>query len=159
MACKVSSAWTVVGCAGLAAAWLGLSATPAAAQSAQTMTKEQAVQLVFKRFDSDGDGNISNAEFMKVGNQDFKAFDANKDGSVSKAEFLDPKPRRLGKASDSDLAQAKEIWTRQFQMLDTDKNGALSEAEHEKAGKRSFTHIDKNKDGEITMAEMTAAAK
>jgi Ca2+-binding EF-hand superfamily protein len=159
MACKVSSVWTVVGFAGLAAALLALDATPVAAQSAQTMTKEQAVQLVFKRFDGNGDGNISNAEFLKVGEQDFKAFDADKDGSVSKEEFLDPKPRRLGQVSDSDLAQAKKIWARQFDMLDTDKNGALSEAEHEKAGKRSFSHIDKNKDGEITMAEMTAVAK
>ena len=159
MAWKVSSAWTAVGVAGVAAALIGLDAIPAAAQSAQTMTKEQAVQLVFKRFDADGDGNISNAEFMKVGDQDFKAFDANKDGSVSKAEFLDPKPRRLGKVSDSDLAQAKKIWARQFEILDTDKNGALSDAEHEKAGKRSFTHMDQNNDGEITMAEMTAAAK
>jgi len=158
MAFRMSWTWAPAGVAGVVAALLVCGVASAPAQAQQQMTKEQAVQLVFKRFDGNGDGNISNTEFMKAGEQDFKAFDADKDGSVSKAEFLDPKPRRLGKVSDSDLAQAKKIWERQFTMLDTDKNGVLSEAEHQKAGKRSFSHLDQNKDGEITMAEMTAAA-
>src|SRR5262245_36617947 len=145
MAIRSARSGIFVGVAGIAATVLLWSADPAQAQSqpktlTDKMTKEQAVQLVFKRFDGNGDGNISNAEFMKVGDQDFKAFDADKDGSVSKQEFLDPAPRHLGEISDSDLKQAKKIWTQQFVMLDSDKNGALSEDEHEKAGKRSFTH-------------------
>ncbi len=160
MAPRISSVWTHLSFACLAAALPVLDAGPAAAQSSEKkMTKEQIVQLVFQRFDGNKDGNITNTEFMKVGERDFRAFDADKDGSVSKEEFLVPKPRRLGKASADQLAQAKKIWSQQFAMLDTDKNGALSEAEHEKAGKRSFARMDANKDNEITLPEMTAAAK
>jgi Ca2+-binding EF-hand superfamily protein len=145
---------TAVGFAGAVAAFVALGAAPAAAQS-----KDEAVRLVFQRFDSDGDGKITEAEFMQVGEQDFLAFDANKDGSVSKKEFLDPKPHKLTNVSAADLAQAKKIWAQQFDQLDTDKNGVLSEAEHQKAGKRSFAHMDANKDGAITLAEMNAVAK
>ena len=156
---RFSSAWTSFGFVCLAAALMVFGAASAMAQSNEKMTKAQAVQLVFKRFDGNKDGNITTAEFMKVGERDFKVFDANKDGSVSKEEFLDPEPRRVGKASADELAQAKKIWSQQFDLLDTDKNGVLSEAEHEKAGKRSFARIDTNKDNEITLPEMTAAAK
>jgi len=156
---RFSSAWISLGFACLAAALMVFGATAAVAQSNEKMTKAQAVQLVFKRFDGNKDGNITTAEFMKVGERDFRVFDADKDGSVSKEEFLDPEPRRVGKASADELAQAKKIWSQQFDLLDTDKNGVLSEAEHEKAGKRSFARIDTNKDNEITLPEMTAAAK
>lgn len=131
----------------------------AAAQSNDLPSKEQALLVVFQRFDNNGDGKITNAEFLKVGKDDFQAFDANKDGRVSKNEFLDPKPHRLTKASADELAEAKKIWVQQFDRLDTDKNGALSEAEHEKAGQRSFARMDANKDGAITLAEMGAVAK
>jgi Ca2+-binding EF-hand superfamily protein len=142
-----------------AAATLAVLGGATAARAQEKMTKEQAVQLVFNRFDTNKDGNITSAEFMQVGEQDFRTFDANKDGSLSKAEFLDPKARHLGKISDADLAQAKKIWTQQFDYLDTDKNGLLSDAEHQKAGKRSFARMDTNKDNEITLSELSAAAK
>jgi Ca2+-binding EF-hand superfamily protein len=145
---------TAVGFAGAVAALVSFASAPVAAQS-----KDQAVRLVFQRFDGNGDGKITDAEFMKVGEQDFLAFDANKNGSVSKKEFLDPKPHNLANVSAGDLDQAKKIWAQQFDLLDTDKNGVLSEAEHQKAGKRSFAHMDANKDGAITLAEMNAVAK
>src|SRR4029453_14449614 len=96
---RFSSAWISLGFACLAAALMVFGAASAVAQSSEKMTKAQAVQLAFKRFDGKKDGNITSAEFMKVGERDFKAFDANKDGRVSKEEFLDPEPRRVGKAS------------------------------------------------------------
>jgi len=158
MAFRISSAWAPVGLV-CGAAMLVVLVAASAAQAQEKMTKEQAVQLVFNRFDTNKDGNITSAEFMKVGEQDFQAFDANKDGNLTKDEFLDPKPRHLGKVSDADLEQAKQVWTQQFDYLDTDKNGKLSEAEHQKAGKRSFARMDTNKDNEITLPELTAAAK
>ena len=135
MAFRISWAWTPVAFACVTVTLLAIEAAPAAAQSQGQITKEQAVQLVFNRFDT------------------------NKDGGVSKDEFLDPKPRHVGNASADDLARAKKIWAQQFDYLDTDKNGKLSEAEHQAAGKRSFAHMDANKDNEITLAELTAAAK
>src|SRR5262245_64933207 len=117
MAFRISSAWAPVGLV-CAAAMLVVLVAASAAQAQEKMTKEQAVQLVFNRFDTNKDGNITSAEFMKVGEQDFQAFDANKDGNLTKDEFLDPKPRHLGKVSDADLEQAKQVWTQQFDYLD-----------------------------------------
>jgi Ca2+-binding EF-hand superfamily protein len=157
MTTRISS--TGFGFAGIAAALVIFGAAPASAQSNEKLTKEQAVQAVFQRFDGNKDGNITSAEFLKTGKRDFQALDLDKDGSVSKQEFSDPKPRQLSKLSGDQLAKAKEFWSKQFDLLDTDKNGLLSPAEHEKAGKRSFARIDTNKDNEITLPELTAAAK
>jgi Ca2+-binding EF-hand superfamily protein len=140
------------------AAGILANAPPAAAQSAGNARMEQAVRQIFARFDVDGDGNITDAEFMQVGQRDFAALDANSDSIISKSEFLDPKPRGAEQLDSKKLARAKQIWGRQFAFLDTDKNSKLTATEHEAAGKDSFDRMDSNKDGEVTLAEMAAVA-
>jgi Ca2+-binding EF-hand superfamily protein len=95
---------------------------------------------------------------MQVGQRDFAALDADSDSTVSKTEFLDPKPRGAEKLDSKKLARAKQIWGQQFAFLDADKNSKLTATEHESAGKKSFERMDADKDGEITLAEMTAVA-
>jgi len=141
----------------LGGALLISAAGPAAAQSADKMQVEQAVRQIFVGFDGNGDGNITDKEFMAAGKRDFKALDTNADSVVSEKEFLDPKPRGAEQLKGAELARAEQIWTQQFAGLDTDKNKKLSAAEHENAEKQSFEHLDSNKDGEITVAELTAA--
>jgi Ca2+-binding EF-hand superfamily protein len=140
------------------AAGVPASTPPAQAQSAGNARMEQAVRQIFARFDVDGDGNITDAEFMQVGQRDFAALDADGDSILSKTEFLDPKPRGAEQLDSKKLARAKQVWGQQFAFLDTDKNSKLTAIEHEAAGKRSFERMDANKDGEITLAEMTAVA-
>jgi len=123
----------------------------------QAAQQNEAVRLIFQRFDTNKDGNISSVEFEKVGQQDFVAFDANKDGVVSKDEYLDPKPHNVGKIGADQLAEAKGIWSRQFDFLDADKDGRMTKSEHEAAGVKSFQRIDSNKDGKVTLAELQSA--
>jgi len=147
--------------AGMAAALLTGAAGPAAAQSANKAQKaqmEQAVRQIFARFDGDGDGHITTSEFMQVGQRDFATLDADGDSIVSKNEFLDPKPRGAEKLDSKKLARAKQIWGQQFAFLDVDKNSKLTATEHENAGKTSFERMDADKNGEVTLAEMTAVA-
>jgi Ca2+-binding EF-hand superfamily protein len=134
------------------------AAEPAMAQSASKARMEQAVRQIFARFDIDADGNITDAEFMQVGQKDFAALDADSDEIVSKTEFLDPKPRGAEQLDSKKLARAKQIWSQQFAFLDADKNSKLTASEHEAAGKQSFERMDADKDGEITLTEMTAVA-
>jgi hypothetical protein len=149
------SIWTSVALGGIAVAILVSATGPAAAQSANQV--EQAVRQIFVGFDGNGDGNITDKEFMQAGKRDFAALDTNADSVVSEKEFLDPKPRGAAQLKGTELARAKQIWSQQFAGLDADKNSKLSAAEHESAEQRSFEHLDSNKDGEITVAEMTAA--
>jgi phage FluMu protein gp41 len=157
MVAKQWSIWTPVALGGTAVAILVSAAGPAAAQSANQAQVEQAVRQIFVGFDGNGDGNITDKEFMQAGKRDFAALDTNADSVVSEKEFLDPKPRGAEQLKGTELARAKQIWSQQFASLDTDKNSKLSAAEHESAEQRSFEHLDSNKDGEITVAEMTAA--
>jgi Ca2+-binding EF-hand superfamily protein len=157
MSAKLWSLSTPVA-AGIAVAILMSPAGPAAAQSTNKAQMEQAVRQIFARFDSDADGNITDSEFMQVGQRDFAALDADSDAVVSKTEFLDPKPRGAEQLDSKKLARAKKIWGQQFAFLDADKNSKLTATEHETAGKQSFERMDGNKDGEITLAEMTAVA-
>jgi Ca2+-binding EF-hand superfamily protein len=153
MAVRVWSKSTVA-FGSLAVAILVSAAGPAAAQSANEM--EQAVRQIFERFDANSDGNITDAEFMQAGKRDFAALDTNSDLVVSEKEFLDPKSRGIDQLDSTQLAQARDIWSQQFAGLDADKNSKLTATEHASFEQRSFESMDGNKDGEITLAEMTA---
>ncbi len=142
------------GCLAVAA----FAVPPAAAQSDNKAQLQQAVRQIFQRFDGNADGTITNTEFMQVGQHDFALLDNDGDSIISKTEFLDPKPRSVEQLDSKKLARAREVWSRQFALLDADKNGKLTASEHEAAGKLSFTRMDANKDGQVTPAEMTAAA-
>lgn len=43
-----------------------------------------------------------------------------------------------------------------FQMMDTNKDGRISAAEHAAASQKMFTMLDTDRDGSVTMAEMSA---
>jgi Ca2+-binding EF-hand superfamily protein len=46
---------------------------------------------------------------------------------------------------------------KEFAMMDTNKDGKVSAAEHAAGAKAMFEKMDANKDGKVTAAEMTAA--
>jgi Ca2+-binding EF-hand superfamily protein len=48
---------------------------------------------------------------------------------------------------------------KEFAMMDTDKDGKISAAEHAAGAKAMFEKMDANKDGKVTADEMTAAHK
>src|SRR5262245_26820766 len=130
------------------------AADPAAAQSAKDARIEQAVRQIFHSLDGDADGKLTKAEFMQARQRDFVALDVNRDSVVTKEEFLDPKLHRIGQLNSTELEQARQIWTRQFAGLDTDKDGKLTIAEDDSAEQRTFEKLDGNKDGDITLTEM-----
>jgi Ca2+-binding EF-hand superfamily protein len=148
----VSKLCSIVGVAILVGA-----ADLAAAQSAKDTRIEQAVRQIFHSLDGDADGKLTNAEFMQVRERDFAALDANRDSVVTKEEFLDPKLHGIGQLNSTELVEAKQIWSRQFAGLDTDKNGKLTMAEDASFERRSFEKLDGNKDGDITLTEMMTA--
>jgi Ca2+-binding EF-hand superfamily protein len=56
-------------------------------------------------------------------------------------------------------ASPKHGSTTEFTMMDADKDGKVSAAEHANGAKMMFEKMDANKDGVVTADEMTAAHK
>lgn len=91
----------------LSVAFLGLMASPAFAQEeggqgpagpggrGGEMMKEHHAKM-----DTDGDGNISKAEFLAVQEQRFNELDANSNGIIEKEEFQAFREKMKGKAGE-----------------------------------------------------------
>lgn len=130
-----------------------------------------------KAADSDGDGALSKAEAEKAlpglaGH--FEAVDKDKDGKVTVAELDAARAagvhggpgygrRGMGPGADPEAWQAQrhERHEARVNAADTDKDGALSKTEVDKALPRlasRFEAVDADHDGKLTVAELDAAA-
>lgn len=111
-------------------------------------------------YDTNGDGQVTRAEFDAARTARFNATDANKDGWISEDEYVAEYSARLEKqlaASDRDEAKKAEERQRQirqthvrFGVLDTNKDGKIQKAEYDASGSRAFA----GKDGIITRKDI-----
>merc|ERR1712244_200253 len=132
--------------------------TPNTLQNKQKTSKIMTWDNVFKHFDADGSGNIDLAEFKtvlsKLGNSDdakaeaaFKKADADSSGEIDAGEFA---------------ALAEAACEKAFKAIDADNSGNVSPAEISAAVKgvdasAFLAVVDKDGDGEISLAEFKAA--
>ena len=100
--------------------------------------------------DTDGDGNISQAEYMEYKQQKaqrrFQSMDNNGDGVVSQEEFNNAKHfgKKYGKHGKGKI----------FSRLDKDGNGEITQGESLTAWTEWFTKIDLNGDKVVTADEV-----
>jgi arylsulfatase A-like enzyme len=87
---------------------------------------------MFKRMDANGDGQVTEAEYVAFFKRNYAARDTNEDGVLSAEEFPFPA----------------------FDHADTNQDGALSPAEYEALYQRQFKERDANGDGTLTIDEM-----
>lgn len=119
-----------------------------------------------KDYDTNGDGQVSRAEFDARRPARFKATDANGDGVLDENEYVGEYTARLDTqlAASTDTAEKKtEQRQRQlrqthvrFDVLDTSKDKRIDKAEYDASGVRAFAEQDKDKDGTITTADVAA---
>ena len=93
----------------------------------------------------------------------FAATDADRNGVLSRAEYVGEFKARLEKrlATDSRTAEKKEEERERqmrqadvrFDVLDSDKSGAITRAEFDYSGGRMFVTHDTNNDGTVSSAD------
>lgn len=121
---------------------------------------EKDAKQVFARIDTNGDGKVERAEADKayaviVANEtarrakfeaeSFAKLDTNKDGSISRQEFS---------AAVAPLKAGKEAW---FDANDIDRNGRVELNEATARALRNFELVDADKNGTLSDEEMRAA--
>ena len=97
----------------------------------------------FMIMDADRDGKVSTDEHANASKKMFDTMDANNDGQVTAAEMDAAYKRVTGKkAKKSDLSSAEKI-----KVVDTDRDGTLTSAEHAAGSSSMFAKMDTDKDG------------
>jgi hypothetical protein len=139
--------------AALFASLLG-GAAQAASHARDTFIQEQ---------DQNGDGVVTKDEYAATRAIQFARTDANGDGALSRAEYIaEFKARLENKLTTSDRTAEKKQEERERQMrqadvrfdvLDSDKSGAITRAEFDYSGWRMFVHHDTNEDGVVSAAD------
>ncbi|MDK3016159.1 EF-hand domain-containing protein [Pseudodonghicola flavimaris] len=128
----------------LALALIGL--TPLAAPPAQAQAR---AQQAFARIDANGDGQISQEEFLALRRQMFAAMDADGNGQLTKAEIESARARQ----ANGRTPRSNQIWKQ-----DSNGDGVLTLSEYT-AQTRGFAYADSNSDGVLSQQEFTRIAR
>lgn len=103
----------------------------------------QAVQSFLQKYDLEGKGRISKEQFLMAWGMRYREFDPKDSGSISPEVFSRHlRPQDLEKAP------------RWFSALDTNRDGSISKAEFEAAGKRLFERLDYDASGILTKEKL-----
>lgn len=107
-------------------------------------------KMQFEELDADGNGEITKAEMDAHKAARFKTADSNSDGKLSAEEMLAMAQERAQKRTQ-----------KMIERFDTDGDGALSESELPKPGRRGdmFKRMDADGSGGISKEEFEQAAK
>ncbi len=120
---------------------------------------------MFAMMDANKDGKLDQADRAAHRAQMFDRMDADHDGKITRAEFDamhqgGPGDRMgMGKDGDKGWSMKRGHYGRgdMARMADTNKDGAVSQAEFTAAALQRFDRTDTNKDGQVTKEERQAA--
>jgi Ca2+-binding EF-hand superfamily protein len=100
-------------------------------------------QMIFEKFDNDGDGRVTRSEIDKTHAEKLGSADGNGDGQLTLEEF-----QVLW------LEMARPMMVDRFQDLDEDGDGVVTAAEFGKPLAALFLYLDRDDDGAITAEEL-----
>lgn len=180
---KLTKKTWIIGLSGLAAATVAGSAYAAQTMTGMTRTEVQAhATQMFTKMDANKDGKLDAADRAAHQTAMFDRLDGNKDGSVSRDEFAAARPGPGGERPDGERMARREGGPGEgsrhggrhggrdghmgghmgggmhlLGMADTNKDGAVTQAEFTAASLAMFDKADANKDGTVTREERRAA--
>jgi hypothetical protein len=138
---------------GLVSALIG---TAALAQGPEGKRGDRAENM-FSRMDTNKDGSITVAEMRAGRGEMFTRIDSNKDGKVTKAEAEAGRKRGPGPGGDGRGGPGGPGGREGgLAAADTNKDGIVTRAEWDAQPMPMFDRADANKDGRLTLQEMTA---
>ncbi|WP_116367816.1 calcium-binding protein [Parahaliea mediterranea] len=110
-------------------------------------------------YDSNGDEQVTGEEYTRLRQAQYARTDLNSDGGIDADEYL----REFEDRIDAEIAadrkgQVKQTGVR-FKALDKDENGAMTFAEYQYSGHRSFKRWDTDADGVVTWEEADPAPR
>ncbi|MFT3997735.1 MAG: hypothetical protein QM667_10035 [Asticcacaulis sp.] len=147
---------------------ISAAAVLAAGMALPVLAASHSTTVFIEEQDINGDEKVSLDEFKAGRAIEFRKADFNEDGSLSEAEYVGEYEgrlyARLSKIADPEkrleeqqrqMRQAKV----RFGVLDTDKNGAISQEEYLASGLRMFNMHDRDKDGVVSQKDVALAEK
>lgn len=103
--------------------------------------------------DANQDGQVSKAEFDSARANQFAKMDADKNGQVSAAEMQAHHEAMKAERMARRAERQKARMDKHLAILDTNKDGQISQAEFAAKGAEHFAKMDANKDGQISADE------
>ena len=150
----------VLGTAGI----LTLSIVLTSVGFAEARSGERTRGFDFSQVDTNGDGLVTQDEIDAMGAARIAEIDADGDGRVTAEDLAAVAAARVENASEQMAARAAERTTRMIERLDTDGDGALTQAELEEGFQRRgsdrgnmIERLDTDGDSAISKAEFEAA--
>ncbi len=126
---------------------------PAATETSAAANEASAAAAVFAALDADGDGSLSAEEIAKAP-QSLAALDKDGNGTIAFAEIQQPQPPLAMVAKPG--PDPARIWQRLL-MADKDGDGRLSAEEAPERLQRNFERVDTNKDGFVEESEFKSS--
>lgn len=125
----------------------------AEAQAPRRSARGHSKDAFFEKYDTDDDGQVTEAEFLAERETGYRRRDADSDGAVYSEEYVSEYETRLiAQLEDQHKRQVDQAEFR-FTVLDKDEDGVLSLDEFNASGTRMFETLDTNGDGTIDAAD------